>query len=109
MSLIDVAVLIEGVGNALALAVIVSRVLPVLIRERVDELTPVFGVLAVWFASNVCYAMFYANRHKGWFGSFGYDTVWDSIVEGAQRGSMYGLPIVILLASYRLIRGGHDD
>jgi len=110
MSYTDIAVAVEGVGNLAAVVFIGRYVLPATIRHKVYELVAVFTVLWLWFATNVWYAFAYADRTREWSTGWGYDTVLDDIVEGVQRATMYALPIVILLASYGLLkdRRNHD-
>ena len=97
------AVAVEGLGNAFAVYVLVRYMIPAAWKGRLPELNLMWGVLTVWFSTNVVYAMFYANRHLGFPPDpIAYDTAVDDTVEIVQQTTMWALPVALIVGSYFL-------
>ena len=106
------AVAVEGLGNALAVYVLVRHLIPRAWKACLPELNLMWVVLTVWFSTNVMYAMFYANRHLGFPPDpIAYDTAFDDTVEWVQQVSIWALPVALIIGSYFLfaVRGAPTD
>lgn len=101
--MIELAVIVEAVGNLTLAAVMVGYVLPRLKRGGAEEVIPATIAVAIFNVTNVLYALFYGQRQVDWMPDWlAFDTTLEAVTKGVQIASMYALPAAVVVASYRL-------
>ena len=103
--MIETAIAVEAAGNLAMVYTMLVIVMPRVRRGQLYEIIPATFFVAVFAATNVAYAAFYAERRLGWLPSWAaYDTTFETVIKGIQIGSMYALPAGIVVAAYSLFK-----